>query len=375
MLTYLFCSVLLFLIYIIYWNIFYLRDVENVEEILEWYDTTNNDPSLRDRLIRLRNKLRIGIDSLPEVRFEAWEEERDEPDEEEAREIQRLCLTVGVYLGPDDDYVDCLTYCNVSDGVDYKYFAYPGKIVAGKQGKKGSYCLPNDAAICNENTSIVVYGKDGWRCFPQMRAFAGEGGNKIVCCDGNLLDRATGKVWRNYIDPSLRLTDVDETLPDGTYRFVCPGGTDAIKNKLIESPMDRLHLLTNNCAKLIPYANTEIRPNFNTGECICGPDNLATYHEDWKTCVPPIAVKVEKFEFPVDRKKCVERWTTYGEFLRTREKETGQYALICGIENDSVKISYPSVNVERALTVDRLTPSPYALREHFASTKPSITDK
>lgn len=363
-LTYVACLIIVFLLFITYWNVFYTRDVESISEIMSWYDP-NDDVDRRDRLIKLRNRLKIGIDSLPEVRFEAWEEERDPPDEEESREIQRLCLTVGVYLGPEDEYVDCRTHCSVSDGVDYKYFSTAGKIIAGNQGKKGAYCLPTDAAICNENTSIVVYGKDGWRCFPQMRAFAGEGGNKIVCCNGELLDRATGKVWRGYIDPSLRLADIDEPLPDGSYRFVCPPALDSIRNPKIESPLDRLHLLENNCSKLIPFGNKDIKPNFDNGKCDCGSRELAEYHEKWQTCVPPTVVNVKKFEFPIDRSKCVEKWTTFGEFERTSREEPDQYKWFCGFDSGQVTATYPSVVVERAQIVDRLTPSVYALREHF----------
>lgn len=366
LLTYIACVILTFILFITYWNIFYVRDVESVSDVMSWYDPID-DVNQRDRLIRLRNRLRIGIDSLPEVRFEAWEEERDPPDEEESREIQRLCLTVGVYLGPEDEYVDCRTYCSVSDGVDYKYFATPGKIIAGNQGRKGSYCLPTDAAICNENTSIVVYGKDGWRCFPQMRAFAGEGGNKIVCCDGNLLDRATGRIWRGYIDPSLRLTDIDEPLPDGTYRFVCPPALDEINNPKIESPIDRLYMLTNPCSKLIPYANQNIKPNFADGTCDCGPSDLAEYHEAWQTCVPPMRAPVDRFEFPISRTKCVEKWTVFGEYQKESNENPNQYKWFCGFDSGQVSAAYPSVIVERAQVVDRLTPSVYALREHFGT--------
>lgn len=351
----------LVVIYIFYtfWIVFYKNINETVGNYGDIYETIEDrDSSNRDKLKRLRDKIGVGIDSLPEIKFESWEEIKDPPDEEENNEIQRLCLTIGVYLGPNDEYVDCLSYCSVSDGVDYKFFSKSGSIISGREGRKGAYCLPTDAAICNENTSIVFYSKYGWRCFPQMRAFAGVGGNKIVCCRGNLLDRATGKVWKEYIDSNLKINDIDEPLTDGTFRFVCPPTLDSIGNKMIEAPFDRLLLLENSCARMIPYGNLDIKPNLSTGICICG--DQAEFNNEFDCCVPIVRSKWTDFEYPLKRSKCVERWTN----LETFQKEH-DYKYFCGFDQGKVDTSYPSVVITKFQALDRPTPSPYILREHF----------
>lgn len=258
----------------VYLSVYRIPQEESIERHLgKLYSgpSGNNDDNgdavgRRDKILRMRKQLGVGIDSLQTVRFSSTaseeEESGDDNEEEQILARQHECLTIGVYLSPEDDYLDCRSYCGVTDGVDYRFYDRTVLILNA----------------CNSNTSLVLYTKHGWRCMPQMRAFGDEGGNLITACNGTLLDRATGPVWRKHIDPTLTFDSIDEKLPnvderdefDG-YRIVCPpGSTGEISNALIPAPFDRLLHIRNVCASLIPYADTEeIRPNFLSGECEC----------------------------------------------------------------------------------------------------------
>ncbi|XP_025156842.1 uncharacterized protein LOC109504175 [Harpegnathos saltator] len=100
-----------------------------------------------------------GIDSLPAEHFESVEGRRgaggldDEEDEEDQDDHarQRDCLTVGAFISPYDEYIDCRKFCKVSDGVDYRYYDRVGLILNDRRSRPGAYCMPNDAAVCNTN--------------------------------------------------------------------------------------------------------------------------------------------------------------------------------------------------------------------------------
>lgn len=365
--------VMIFAIYLIvfriYSSIYYAPRIRAIERQIAKFDESAG-AELRDKIFRLRGKIGLNIDSLPTVKFQsdANDARRTMHDEDAAddivqrRRIQRECLTVGIFLSKRDDYVDCRTVCHVSDGVEYKYFDQIGRIIDGRRSRIGSYCLPNDAAICNENTSIAIYGRDGWHCFPQTRAFNGEGGNRIVACNGSILDRATGKIWHNYIDSSLRFADIDERLnTSGEYRFVCPPDQlDRLGNSMVEAPFDRLTLIDNYCASMIPYAGKYIRPDFENNTCVCRerddqPD--IKYDPALKTCVP-YAPNFTNFEATIRTDPCIETWSVHSQISNWQNMP-----IPCGIENNNADISYPACVQTRALIYDRIVPSAYALRE------------
>lgn len=359
------------------------RAIQNLLKRL--YRRANDESSI----VAMRKKLGLGIDSLPQVRFDSddggreeivGEEDDDDEQQRRLRALQNECLSVGAYLGETDDYVDCRSYCGVTDGVDYRFYDKKSLLLSGRLGRAGGYCVPNDAAACNVNTSLLLYtrspsdGGNGWKCIPQTRAFGGEGGNLILVCNGTLLDRATGRLWRGHIDPTLSFGSIDEMLPDGGgYRFVCPSGiVDEIGNSYISAPFDRLLQLHNVCANLIPYADTEITPNFIDGRCLCG--ELAVYDEDLRTCVPngtqfrldslEKSVRAACNDSDVTVEPCVESWTTLSKINNNRS------LMPCGIaasnddDNDEGSTdtgTYPACVRRYAIVFDRPVPSSYAM--------------
>lgn len=188
---------------------------------------------------------------------------------------KQLCLTRGLYLGPQNDQaVDCSLRCSLaSDEVEYTFLSDRDtrRIVVGQAPLRvGSYCMPTRMTICNRNTSLVVYSLSGWTCIPNTDAFAGEGGNRIVVCNGKLRDNALRTVYVDSIPPNLVFTDVyRDRLADGTYRFEClRNERDANGNLYIESPFNRLHQMRNWCASDIPFAS-RVSVDLQAGRCIC----------------------------------------------------------------------------------------------------------
>lgn len=346
------------------------------------------------KAIRLREAMGVDLNSLPPVKFQSKRDgnndgsgttDNDSDDNDDERldhERRSTCLTVGLYLYKDNNYIDCNEYCKTTDGVAFKFVTKPNSTIgSGRVFQSGAYCLPTDAAVCNEHTSIAVYAKNHWRCMPQTRAFFGEGGNKIAACNGTLVDRVAGKVWRDQIDPDLPFVDVDEKIPGTTdYRFVCPNNTtDRLGNVMLANPYDCLQLVRNSCAKKIPFASENIGPNDDWTKCSCG--DKAFDHPSLKVCLPNNAR--QQF-FTTDHTltygyaMCVEPWSVLSE------TDIDEYTYVCGIEFDNfyngnsttsgAQLSqniptYPAITFVKAPIFDRLVPSHYALTEYSVENK------
>lgn len=193
---------------------------------------------------------------------------------------RQQCLSGGAFLGAENDStINCGEYCNVSeDAVEYVFLTNrdTGRILNGRtRMRPGAYCLPTRMATCNRNTSLVVYSISGWTCIPTTDAFAGEGGNNIVVCNGSLRDNALRVVHEVTIPPNLTFTNVyTDRLANGTYRFECPQKErDNMGNLYIQSPLNRLHRLRNWCSADIPYA-TKSEVDFQNGVCLCTGESM-----------------------------------------------------------------------------------------------------
>lgn len=263
----------------------------------------------QDRISKLSNmsdlnvRPGLNVDTLPLVKIdygkykpgqnvpsnvigEIDEEDRTDEIEENVAVRRTKCLSKGYYLGPNNNYVDCTTFCGISSDSEVEYTFIDqtsSRIYAGQTKiKAGAWCLPTTAASCNTSTSIVVYSLNGWFCLPQTDAFAGDGGNRIVVCNGKLHDGALNRTYENYIPNTVTFNDVyEDRLSNGDYRFSCPANLlDDLKNKYITSKYNRLHLLRNYCLEEIPFgvsANAVL--NQNTGKCTCKDQ----YGEDTRT--------------------------------------------------------------------------------------------
>lgn len=188
---------------------------------------------------------------------------------------RQQCATRGLYLGPQNDQsVDCSDYCSMApDEVEYAFFTDTDikRILWGQTYMQpGAYCMPTRMTTCNRNTAIPVYSLAGWTCLPTTDAFAGDGGNRIIVCNGRLRDNATRTVYVDSIPPNLVFNDVyRDRLANGQYRFECMRTErDESGNLYIDSPFNRLHRMRNWCAQDVPFA-VDIRVDWINGVCVC----------------------------------------------------------------------------------------------------------
>lgn len=332
----------------------------------ERYDGGDNR-ARGDALRLLRERMDVDADSLPRLRISSTSRPKFDAEENVLVKRRHACLTRGAFVDARNDPVDCRTYCGVSDGVDYRYVDSVDSFVNGSTIALGGYCVSTEAATCNPNTALLLYTgqpAEPWRCIPRSRAFAGEGGNAIVVCDGSLLDRLTGRVWRGYIDPTLKFVSVDETLPSSSdeYRFVCPPSRDRLGNLRVVSPFDRLALVDNYCASVIPYAaDDKALVDFQRARCACEPP----LREDPYTgyCVP-FAREFEASTYATVARvaTCVEPWSLYSMY--SPDDLASRKVVPCGAAADERPIGGdPACVRERVFIYDRLVPSPYAMRD------------
>lgn len=227
----------------------------------------------------------LNVDSLPSVKIDygKWRPSTDIGDPDSGDEVKDTesvaarrvrCLQRGVYLGPENEYRDCAEYCRVSSEkeVSYKFLTQPKRVISGTVATRaGAWCLPTAAASCNTSTSTLVYSVNGWLCIPRTDAFSGEGGNRIVVCDGSVRDNALDVQYDEFIPANLVFDDFyEDRLADGRYRFQCvPGRRDDIGNYYVSPPFNRFHMLRNFCVADIPFALESAQPDFERNVCVC----------------------------------------------------------------------------------------------------------
>ena len=197
-----------------------------------------------------------------------------------------------VYYGPKATTKDCISMCaNVNTEVlqveDGDIQIFNDTVL-----KTGSYCYVGSRPFCNMNTTYAVMTINSIVCRPKFpRLFGGVEGSQILACNNQLIydpkNRLKDNLDGTFVDPFLTtIQDVDETLPDGSFRFTCDfGGYDEKSNAYQEHPLDRFHPIRNYCASRIYLAHeavlTKFSPDGKTFECDCGnPDQTRVVNSD-----------------------------------------------------------------------------------------------
>lgn len=165
---------------------------------------------------------------------------------------------------------DCPVVCQDPEAVLRRVTETEIVINEQRQLQPGYYCLLSDASTCNKYTTILVYTADGWSCANRFAEFQGNGGNKIMVCNGELYDNLFNRLYRSYIPSNLVLDGPDEKLPDGrSYRFTCLDTHDPqTYNRLISPDKARLIQIQNPCT--IGIKNPmEISYSFSDNICSC----------------------------------------------------------------------------------------------------------
>ncbi|XP_044019565.1 uncharacterized protein LOC122859991 [Aphidius gifuensis] len=292
------------------------------------------------------------IDDLPEivVDFGSYKPETsvvgvDDESIQEQQKIKQQCLTTGYLLSKENVYADCETICNVKE-VTFKYFPKSSNAIIGnKKIEYGSYCVPTDAANCNDSTSTLVYGLTGWNCLPRISAFGGIGGNKILICDGRLQDNGLNIIYDTYIPSNLKFNDLyEDKLADDSYRFTCVEKKNSFGNSYLYTDFDRLQIYENWCASDIPYSapKGEIKWNFQTQNCFC--DNFQTDTTTQKCTACKLGLNENSFLLSIYPQYCYSEDDTVDITKQRLESLKGSNRLLlpCGSDElDSEEFTRP----------------------------------
>ncbi|UVX94868.1 PIF-2 [Callinectes sapidus nudivirus] len=141
----------------------------------------------------------------------------------------------------------------------------------------GVYCSV-DPIPCNHNTGYVVATVNGTTCnskYPRM--FGGVSATDVIACN-NEKNPSTGSILWDYanneiVDPlTVQMTNEDETLPDGSYRFRCKFGETSNENPYIANPVDRFHPMADKCNDSIHRADYSVHAKITDTDwfCDCG---------------------------------------------------------------------------------------------------------
>lgn len=186
-----------------------------------------------------------------------------------------------VNIGLSGTDSDCVKVCANSSakavqvGPDEQY--YYGSFALNE----GANCIIGPRPECDTKTTIVLMTINSVVCrskFP--RIIGGTIGTNVVACNNRLIQSPNNVLWdykynEKFNPLTTTITDEDEVLPDGTYRFRCKyRGTDSRGNTYQENPFDRFHPISNYCASLIFRAHPDVRTVFTQNNtdyyCDCG---------------------------------------------------------------------------------------------------------
>ncbi len=189
------------------------------------------------------------------------------------------CQEGPVYLGPNTsiDYTQmCFNTCGSGGSVvlvdDVAQYFFNNV-----QLNKGAWCVIKNAN-CNMRTGYVTAGINQAVCrtkYPNM--FGGSEASTIVACNNEFYPDTQSVLWDNLmnerVDPfTVNMTNENETLPDGTYRFTCRYGNDENLNPYLPHPLNRFQPIQDPCNKSIFAASAEVTAVVDESgwRCECG---------------------------------------------------------------------------------------------------------
>jgi len=245
----LFLLLIIILIYVILQTAFSVDCTSYDDYIKRLHIDDLNDPIKHLKDVR-------GIVNLPNININSSSIQENE---------SAKCADEALFLGEVDEksikqYEDeCVNKCTTSSSIlvinEGEEYYFHDKLL-----QTGVWCVPHTFE-CNLPTGYVVYGLQGPVCkskFP--RCFGGALATKVIACKDESYTFTNSILWDNLhnvrVDPmTIEMTDEDEKLPGGEYRFTCQYSNDEIGNKLQDHPLDRLHPTKNRCVKNVPSAH------------------------------------------------------------------------------------------------------------------------
>lgn len=208
-------------------------------------------------------------------------------------EKAKNCTTEPVYLGPtdqgsEDSYLKrCIDVCGslghvVHINEEMEYYQNSKKL------QPGSYCMiESESTKCNLNTGYVVAtGLGSVVCkskYPNM--FGGSDASQIIACSDERHPASGGVLWDNYnnyaVEPTtVIMSEEDEKLFDGSFRFTCKYNDNLNKNKMIPHPANRFHPINDPCLLNVYAAHRSagVVLENDTWRCDCGDQYVTRLH-------------------------------------------------------------------------------------------------
>ncbi|ATZ81582.1 PIF-2 [Drosophila innubila nudivirus] len=194
------------------------------------------------------------------------------------------CGNGPAYIGKTGTDHDCTQICSNSSASVINVAENEMYIYENTTLQVGAYCIIGDRPQCNMNTSYAMMTINSVTCRPRYpELIGGPLGNTIVACNNRDIIDPQNILWDYKFNEKFNtfttiLSNVDETLEDGSYRFQCRfNGYDTRKNQYMAHPFNRFHPIRNYCASGItsahPNVKTIINPETGTYECDCGDFN------------------------------------------------------------------------------------------------------
>lgn len=197
-----------------------------------------------------------------------------------ANDCSKGLKRIGDY-GTDDD---CVRFCLNSEAKTVQVNDNDETYFYNKLLTPGVYCQLGPRPQCNTKTTVAIITLNSVVCrskFPKI--FSGKLGNRIIACNNKNIYDPQNILWDYKIDELVNpltttMTNEDELLPNGEYRFRCKfNGMDGNKNLYQENPLDRFHPIRNWCSQYIFAAHPNVKLRFEkdaTFTCDCGDYNV-----------------------------------------------------------------------------------------------------
>ncbi|AIZ48594.1 pif-2 [Agrotis segetum nucleopolyhedrovirus B] len=204
-------------------------------------------------------------------------------------EGETKCLSVPIYVGPGNaPNYDCATLCDNPAAAYFFVGEYDKFVINGQLLISGGYCTTSSVPRnCNRETSVIVHSLNQWTCIAEdPRYFSGPQNMNQVAGRQHTLHIAPGQANRNVLFDRLLGVEVDvsrntfrshwdEEMPDGSgrrFEMRC-NALDSRNNRMFVNPLNPIECLPNVCTN-VNFIHTDVRPNFETGECECGDFNV-----------------------------------------------------------------------------------------------------
>ncbi|AUV65287.1 PIF-2 [Alphabaculovirus myunipunctae] len=199
------------------------------------------------------------------------------------------CLSMPIYVTTNNvPNFDCTTTCDNPAAAYFFVGPYDRFVINGQMLFRGGYCTTSSVPRnCNRETSVIVHSLNQWSCIAEdPRYFAGPQNMTQVAGRQHAQRIAPGMANANVLfDRLLGLpVDVsrntfrshwDEMMPDGSgrrFEMRC-NALDDRGNRMFVNPLNPIECLPNVCTN-VRNAHRDVRPNFETGECECGDENV-----------------------------------------------------------------------------------------------------